>query len=313
MAAAAVLLCLGYCGSSIEAFSFGVRPLVVRPMMLASTPSTFRRRLPVSTKTNLQMVLSMSSASSVPSASCNATDGTYLLASAAENESLNEDDRFQVDQLLFEKQALEQRARLEQILISSAPNLTELKDDTGSLLSESELSNAVASKDDFHNKSIFGIALSDIWKARVLLLLAAALYGTNFSLVKILGDTMPVAISGVLRFGMASMVTLPWLLSTPPAPEATTAVHGHQAIAAVDGVVDQHQPKRNWWDDLVLMITGHNQPAQQAALAAALAGFEVGMWNSVGYVAQAVGLATTAASKVSGIGVRGPVVFSTRN
>jgi hypothetical protein len=103
-----------------------------------------------------------------------------------------------------------------------------------------------------------------IWKARLLLVVAAALYGTNFSLVKVLGETMPVGVSAALRFGLASFLTLPWLLQ--PANKLNT-----------------HETEKD---------------AADAARGATLAGFEVGMWNSIGYIAQAVGLATTDASKV---------------
>lgn len=98
-----------------------------------------------------------------------------------------------------------------------------------------------------------------VWKARSLLICAAALYGTNFSLVKLLGDTMPQGVSLTLRFALASVVTLPWLFD-----EGETAA---QQLPNVD----------------VLMATW--------------LGFEVGLWNSIGYVAQAVGLETTPASK----------------
>jgi len=91
-----------------------------------------------------------------------------------------------------------------------------------------------------------------ILKARLLLLCAAALYGTNFSLVKIMGDTMPVEVSSTLRFGLAALFTFPWLV-----------------------------------EDL----------SQDSALLATLLGFEVGLWNFVGYITQAVGLETTSASK----------------
>ena len=87
---------------------------------------------------------------------------------------------------------------------------------------------------------------NEVNQARLLLLGAAALYGTNFSLVKLLGETqMPIGLSTTLRFGMAALVLSPFLRRSK----------------------------------------------------ATLAGFEVGLWNSIGYVAQAVGLATTAASK----------------
>jgi drug/metabolite transporter (DMT)-like permease len=95
---------------------------------------------------------------------------------------------------------------------------------------------------------------NDVWNARLLLIGAAALYGTNFSLVKLLGDTMPVGISTTLRFGLASVATLPWLFNSK------------------------------------LFSSDRSQ-------AAAWLGLEVGMWNSIGYVAQAVGLETTLASK----------------
>lgn len=95
--------------------------------------------------------------------------------------------------------------------------------------------------------------LSDLWKARLLLIGAAALYGTNFSLVKLLGDVMPVGVSTSLRFGAASLATAPWLIK------------------------DAKNNKDAWL--------------------AAWLGFEVGLWNSIGYVSQAVGLDTTPAAE----------------
>jgi len=94
--------------------------------------------------------------------------------------------------------------------------------------------------------------LSDLWKARLLLIGAAALYGTNFSLVKLLGDVMPVGVSTSLRFGAAALATLPWLLKD----------------------IDKEEARMAAW-----------------------LGFEVGMWNSIGYVSQAVGLDTTPAAE----------------
>lgn len=94
--------------------------------------------------------------------------------------------------------------------------------------------------------------ISDVWKARLLLIGASALYGTNFSLVKLMGDTMPVGVSSTLRFGLAALVTLPWLVK-----------------------------------DI----------SKEGRLMAAWLGFEIGLWNSIGYVAQAVGLESTPASE----------------
>lgn len=95
------------------------------------------------------------------------------------------------------------------------------------------------------------MGMSDVVKARLLLVAAAALYGTNFSVVKILGDTMPVGVSSTLRFGLAALATFPWLIMNP----------------------------------------------KQGSLNAAWLGFEVGLWNSIGYIAQAVGLETTPAAE----------------
>jgi len=110
--------------------------------------------------------------------------------------------------------------------------------------------------------------LSDVVKARLLLLGSAALYGTNFSLVKILGETgMSVGLSSTLRFGMAALATLPWLLQLDE--ERPDKSHRFEKLFEKNGVEFQ----------------------------AALGGLEVGMWNAIGYVAQAVGLETTSASK----------------
>jgi drug/metabolite transporter (DMT)-like permease len=92
--------------------------------------------------------------------------------------------------------------------------------------------------------------MSALWEARLLLLGASALYGTTFSMVKSLGDTMPVGVSSTLRFGLAAVVTMPCLVGSYKGKDAWTA---------------------------------------------AWLGFEVGLWNSIGYVSQAVGLETTPA------------------
>ncbi len=105
--------------------------------------------------------------------------------------------------------------------------------------------------------------LDGIWRARWLLVAAAALYGTNFSVVKLLGDEMPVGISTSLRFGLAALATLPWL---------------------VQGFVPGLSKKSS-------------QEASDRRIMATLYGLEVGLWNSIGYVAQAVGLETTLASE----------------
>ena len=102
--------------------------------------------------------------------------------------------------------------------------------------------------------------------ARLLLIGAAALYGTNFSLVKVMGATLSTGLSSTIRFGLAALVTSPWLLM------------GSSSDNKSDGVES----------------TANND--YDLAWGAMLAGAEVGLWNSIGYIAQAVGLETTDAS-----------------
>lgn len=113
--------------------------------------------------------------------------------------------------------------------------------------------------------------LSAIWKARLLLIAAAALYGTNFTVVKIVDESIPVGIATALRFGMAAIVALPWLLA-PSKPAEQLEEKGVEIISSKESF------------------------ESSSALACAIAGFEVGAWNSIGYVAQAIGLQTTDAS-----------------
>jgi len=95
--------------------------------------------------------------------------------------------------------------------------------------------------------------------ARLLLIGAAALYGTNFSIVKLLGQTdMSIALSATLRFGLAAVVTSPWLFGASESP---------------------------------------SEDGKDHRLEVTLRGMEVGAWNSIGYIAQAVGLESTLASK----------------
>jgi len=89
--------------------------------------------------------------------------------------------------------------------------------------------------------------------SRVLVMIAAALYGTNFATVKILDDQIPIAAGASLRFTLAALAVSPFLFSK----------------SKTDG----------------------------SSLSVILAGLEIGAWNSAGYLSQAVGLASTSASK----------------
>lgn len=114
--------------------------------------------------------------------------------------------------------------------------------------------------------------LNDVWKARLLLLLSAALYGTNFSVVKQLDEIIPVGVSSTLRFGLAAFVMLP-LLIAPLSDEFKKNVKNSAGKATYAFM----EPSR---------------------LSVGLAGMEIGLWNSIGYISQAIGLRTTAAGTV---------------
>lgn len=108
--------------------------------------------------------------------------------------------------------------------------------------------------------------IDPVWQARILLIVAAALYGTNFTFVKVLNDNVPVEIGAFLRFALAAGVTLPWLFQRNKS-------HKEQ-IDATDNNVNQF----SLGNEVIL------------------GGVEVGVWNAIGYLSQAVGLETTPAS-----------------
>jgi hypothetical protein len=116
----------------------------------------------------------------------------------------------------------------------------------------------------------------EVWIARLLLLLSAALYGTNFTMVKSLDESLSVGISSTLRFGFAALCMLPWLLA--PIDDELKAM-----------TKDKMQKYKN---DIV------NNFEEPTTLAAGLAGMEIGVYNSIGYITQAVGLKTIPANKV---------------
>ena len=93
--------------------------------------------------------------------------------------------------------------------------------------------------------------LSAVWQARLLLLASAALYGTNFTAVKILNENIPVQLATTLRFGLAAIATLPWFFQRSK-------------------------------EEKVVMSGNMNEPYHSYEVI--LGGFEVGLWNTLGYV-----------------------------
>lgn len=99
----------------------------------------------------------------------------------------------------------------------------------------------------------------DLNMGRFLVLLASAIYGTNFAVVKLLDDTMPLSISATLRFGLAAAVVSTIVLSRE-SDDVEPKVHKERNMAFWGGV-------------------------------------EIGLWYCIGYIAQAEGLQTVAAGK----------------
>ncbi|KAL7572521.1 hypothetical protein ACA910_000345 [Epithemia clementina (nom. ined.)] len=116
-----------------------------------------------------------------------------------------------------------------------------------------------------------------IMVARLLLIAAAALYGTNFSLVKLMGQdtSLPVGVTSTLRFGLAALATSPWLFA--PSKSSPEETYDDDALLSTAGATDLTLLPDSW--------------------GSFLGGFEVGLWASIGYIAQAVGLESTPAGE----------------
>lgn len=98
-----------------------------------------------------------------------------------------------------------------------------------------------------------------VWTGRMLVIGAAAIYGTNFAAIKLLDESIPLAASAALRFSLAA--------------------------AAVSAAV-------------LASTKTNSQESLQDKLGAFAGGAEVGAWYWLGYLCQAIGLETGTASKV---------------
>lgn len=106
-----------------------------------------------------------------------------------------------------------------------------------------------------------------LWQGRWIVILAAAIFGTNFALIKLVDHRMPLEESAVIRFTLAALVTTILAFSSSSSSSSTAASHTHNIMERVD----------RW--------------------KATLCGLEVGVWYWVGYTCQAIGLETAHASK----------------
>ena len=138
-------------------------------------------------------------------------------------------------------------------------------------------------------KELSSLELTPVWQARILLLISAALYGTNFTFVKVLNENIPVGFGTALRFALASVVTLPWLFQDSATAETDSETNTNTGIET-DISTDISTGATTSGE--VQTLNG----SQVASMGAILGGVEVGIWNGIGYLSQAVGLETTHAS-----------------
>jgi drug/metabolite transporter (DMT)-like permease len=110
--------------------------------------------------------------------------------------------------------------------------------------------------------------LSKLWQSRLMVLFAAALYGTNFTAVKVLDENIPTSIGPVFRFTLAALVTFPFLFIGK-------------------GVSDE---------DFEMTSSSADLSAFDQSYGAIIGGAEIGLWNTIGYLSQAKALETIPAS-----------------
>lgn len=121
-----------------------------------------------------------------------------------------------------------------------------------------------------------------VLQGRIMALVAAAFYGTNFASIKILNDSLPVSLGASLRFGIGALAVSTVVLASERARDEKEAAHQYfQVYDAGEEVF----------------------PVSKAELYkertdATFAGFEVGLWYSVGCIVQAIALLEVDASKV---------------
>lgn len=120
------------------------------------------------------------------------------------------------------------------------------------------------------------LGLDSVWQARILLLISAALYGTNFTFVKILNENMPGSAGTAIRFALAGLVTIP------------LAFQRSATVNDDSSNFNMNVPLVN--DETETQIQDYSQIATKGAI---LGGAEIGLWNAIGYLTQAAGLETT--------------------
>jgi drug/metabolite transporter (DMT)-like permease len=134
--------------------------------------------------------------------------------------------------------------------------------------------------------------------ARLMIIACAALYGTNFTFVKILDESIPPEIGPALRFGLAFLATAPIILLSSKQKKGVDDYES-KSIDQIDNL-DNAVGSTTVIDNVVKSPTTNQlfsfYESLPTNIAVIIAGFEAGSLNSMGYLAQAVSLETTQAS-----------------
>jgi hypothetical protein len=125
---------------------------------------------------------------------------------------------------------------------------------------------------------------------RFLVLVAAAVYGTNFATVKMLDDVMPLAVSAALRFSLAAMAVSSFVMYRELQQTQSAAAAATDSTMVLLDVEQQVLENEN-------LLLGQQAEAEERWLATR-AGMEIGLWYCAGYIFQAMALLTAGASKV---------------
>ena len=113
-------------------------------------------------------------------------------------------------------------------------------------------------------------------------------------MVKSLDETMSVGMSSTLRFGFAALAMLPLLFA--PISDELKMLNIERRNKNIEFEKNDCICNKNGAGQKGNMLLQFGE--EPTRLSAGLAGMEIGMYNSIGYIAQAVGLKTTTASKV---------------
>jgi drug/metabolite transporter (DMT)-like permease len=127
---------------------------------------------------------------------------------------------------------------------------------------------------------------------RLLVLLAAAMYGTNFGLVKLLDTELPLAVSASVRFGLAAVVVTGavWMQEQWQDRASLSSQEYKDSTAVVP--ITATESSSSTTPTLPPTLNVHAD-----RWASLVRGLEVGMWYAIGYWCQAQGLSLVEASK----------------